>query len=135
MRILIAASFAACISLAPMGCNQGPEGGSAGTKDSFKLSGPSLSTTVKQGEKHNVKITIDRGSDFKKPITFTSDAHNGLTTSFDKKTVASGDPAETNMMIEAAKDAPLGDSVIKVTGTPEGGIATFVEVKVKVEAK
>ena len=45
---------------------------------------------------------------------------------------AASEPAEFSIAVEAEKTAPLGDQVIKVTGTPESGTAASVDVKVKV---
>ena len=48
--------------------------------------------------------------------------------------IKSSDPEDFTLTVSVDKDAPLGDQVIKVTGTPEGGgAATTVDVKVNVE--
>ena len=51
------------LMLATSGCNKSSEGGSSGTANSFKVSAPTLPTSLKQGEKQTVKLTLDRGSD------------------------------------------------------------------------
>ena len=55
----------ACFAL---GCNKSPESGSAGTHDSFTISAPTIPTTIKQDNKESVKLSLSRGSDFKKDV-------------------------------------------------------------------
>ena len=137
MRNLLIAAVVAAISLVQLGCNTSPEGGSPGTSDNFRIMGPSstVPTTIKQGDKQTVKISLDRGKDFKKAITLKAEPSKGIHATFDKANVSASDPAEVNLTIEADKDAPLGDGNIKVTATPESGQATGIDIKVKVEAR
>jgi uncharacterized membrane protein len=152
---------AACAVAVATGCNQSPPGGNTtkpttsstdttaathrstsnypdtsgvtGDKGTFVIKAPVLATTIKQGDKQTVRLTVDRGSEFKQSVKLSADAPKGLKAEFNKSTVAAGDPEEVAMSVSVDKDAPLGDQTIRVTGTPDSGSATSVEVKVKVD--
>jgi uncharacterized membrane protein len=127
-------SIAAIAALVQAGCNNSPEGGTPGTNSSFSLSAPTLTTAIKQDNKESVKLTLNRGTDFKKTVSLTVVAPEKIKAEFSKNSVAPSDSSDVVLNVSVAKDAPLGDQVIRVTGTPEGGgAATSVEVKIKVE--
>jgi uncharacterized membrane protein len=127
-------SLAALSAVFVAGCNKSPEGGTPGTSSSFKLSGPTMTTNIKQNNKETVKLSIDRKDGFKKDVKLTVAPTKGLKAELNKDMVKASDPADFTLTVSADKDAPLGDQVIKVTGTPEGGgAATTVDVKVDVE--
>ena len=126
-------SIAAITALTFAGCNHSPEGGTPGTSSSFTISAPTLTSTIKQDNKESVKLTLNRGTDFKKGVKLSVSAPDKIKADLSKDAVAPSDSGEVTLNISAAKDAPLGDQVIRVTGTPEGGTATTVDVKIKVE--
>ena len=127
-------SLAAVAALMLIGCNKSPEGGTPGTTSSFKIHGPDLSTTIKQDNRETVKLSIDRGKDFKKDVKLSVTAPDKIKAELNKDVVKADEPTDFTLTITAAKDAPLGDNVLKVTGTPDGGgTATSVDVKIKVE--
>jgi hypothetical protein len=127
-------SLTAIVSMVFVGCNTSPEGGTPGTASTFKLSAPTLSTAIKQDNKESVKITLDRGIDFKKGVKLSVSAPDKIKADLSKDTIAPSEPGEAMLNISVAKDAALGKQIIKVTGTPEGGgAATTVEVEIKVE--
>jgi uncharacterized membrane protein len=124
----------ATFTLLIAGCNISPEGGSPGTSSSFKISAPSLTTTIKQDNKETVKLSLDRKSDFKKDVKLSVSAPDKVKAELNKDEIKSSEPTEFTLTISIAKDAALGDHVVKVTGTPEGGgTPTSVDVKVKVD--
>jgi uncharacterized membrane protein len=92
-----------------------------------------MTTNIKQDNKESVKLTLNRGSGFKQPVKITVAAPDKIHCELSKTTLAPSDPGEETLTITVAKDAPLGDQVIHVTGTPEGGTAATVDVKIKVE--
>ena len=121
-----------------VGCNTSPTGGggSAGQKRSasFKISAPVTSTDLKQGETQTVKIDVDKGSDFKEDVALAVEAPKGITVEPSSKTVKAGEKGDDiEFKVTAAKDAPLGDHNVKVTGTPKTGTPTSVEFKVTVK--
>jgi uncharacterized membrane protein len=126
-------SFTAIAALAFAGCNHSPEGGTPGTSSSFTIAAPSLATTIKQDNKESVKLTLNRGTDFKKSVKLTVSAPDKIKADLSKDSIAPSDSNEVTLNIAVAKDAPLGKQVIRVTGTPDGGTATNVEVEIKVE--
>jgi len=126
-------SLTAIAALMFAGCNNSPEGGTPGTSSSFTMSAPTISTTIKQDNKESVKLTLNRGADFKKSVKLRVTAPDKVRAELSKDTIAPSDPGEVTLTVTVAKDAPLGDEMIKVTGTPEGGTATSVDVKIKVE--
>jgi hypothetical protein len=110
--------------------------GDAGRVDkstTFSVKGPALATGVKQGEKKNIDLTIDRGSNFKDAVKLAAEAPMGLKVEIAKANVAAGDDPKVVMSVEADKDAPLAEHVGKVTATPTAGTPTSLDVKVKVE--
>jgi uncharacterized membrane protein len=127
-------SLIAIAALAVAGCNHSPEGGTPGTNSSFTVSAPTISTTIKQDNKESVKLTLNRGSDFKKTVSLTVVAPEKIKADFSKNSVAPSDTSDVMLNVAVAKDAPLGDQTIHIKATPEGGgTATSVEVKIKVE--
>lgn len=125
----------AILTGAVLGCNKSPEGGSAGTKDSFTITAPTVPTTIKQDNKESVKLTLTRGSDFKKDVKLSVAPEDKIKLELSKDVIKASDasPAEFTVTVSPAKDAAVADHKIKVTGTPEGGgQATTVEFTVKV---
>jgi uncharacterized membrane protein len=134
MTRLLPAALVTAVGLIGAGCNQSPQGGATGTNNTFRLTAPVMSTTIKQGDKQTVTLSVDRNSDFKQSIELTADAPKGLRADLAKSTVAAGDPKDVSLQISANKDAAVGAHVVKVTATPDTGAATTVDVKVTVEA-
>jgi uncharacterized membrane protein len=127
------------------GCGTSPTGGgTSGTKsdgtavnknDTFTVKGPATATTIRQGEKQNIDLSLDRGKDFKESVSLSADnPPKGITVTMDKKTVNASDPEKVVMTVEAAKDAPIGEHLIKVMAKPGTGKETSLDVKVKVDA-
>ena len=118
-----------------IGCNKSPEGGTAGTNSSFTITAPTVPTTIKQDNKETVKLSLSRGSEFKKDVKLSVAPVDKLKLDLNKTEIKASDatPAEFTITISPAKDAPVADYKVKVTGTPEGGgTATSVEFTVKV---
>jgi uncharacterized membrane protein len=127
-------SLAALAGILVVGCNKSPEGGEEGTSNTFSISAPTMSTTIKQGDKQSVKITLNRNKDFKQNVKLSAkSADEKVKPDFAKDMIAMSDPAEVVLTIDVAKDTPTGDHTIHVTGTPDGGKPTSVDVKIKVD--
>jgi uncharacterized membrane protein len=126
-------SLAAMSAVFLVGCNQSPEGGTPSTKSSFTIIGPTTTTHIKQNEKESMKLNLNRGSDFKKDVRLSVDAPKGLKAELNKTEVKASEGSDFTVTVGVDKDAPLGDHMVKVTGTPEGGGSpTSVDVKVNV---
>jgi uncharacterized membrane protein len=138
-RILMAAALVAMAGL--VGCNTSEPGGKTSDKtpsaSTFNISGPPAATapTIKQGDKQTVKLTLNRGKDFKEDVTLSVDAPAGLSVDLDPKTVKASDSKEVAATVTVGKDTAVGDHTVKVTAKPETGNATNLEFKVKVEKK
>ena len=117
-----------------IGCNKSSEGGVSGTSNTFKVGAPTMATTIKQGDKQTVSITVDRDSGFQQSVKLDAQAPKGLKVEMDKSSVKPSDAKEVSLAITAEKDCPLGDHVIKITGKPDTGNAVNVDVKVTVTA-
>ena len=109
--------------------------GLGGGSDNFKLSLPTGTTTIKQGEKKEVTISIDRGKEFKEDVKvkLTSPSPK-LKVSSPEGTIKASEK-EMKVLVEAADDAPLGEHKITVTGTPEHGAEVHGDFTVKVTEK
>jgi uncharacterized membrane protein len=128
-----------------VGCNTSPPGGTggkgtgtgtaAGRSATFTIHAPATSTTIKQGERREVKLKVDRGKDFKENVTLKFEAPAGVKVDPAEVTVKASDPEEVAVNVSAEKDAKLGEQEIHVTGVPQGGgTIPAVAFKVKVEA-
>jgi hypothetical protein len=134
-RLLTVAAAAAM--LAAVGCNPaGTSGGPGATnrggvhvtqqENSFSLSPPMTGVSLKQGEKTEVKIGIDRGKNFDQDIALSlNHVPKGVTFSPAHPTIKHGDK-DTTVSVEAAKDAAVGDFTVNIVGKPskEGPEAT-----------
>jgi hypothetical protein len=120
-----------------VGCNKSPEGGTPQSSSSFTIKAPPTATTIKQDNRESVKLTLDRGKEFHKDVKLKVEpADPKIKTELDKDTIKASDAStDFNVNVTPAKDAPVGEHKVKVTGTPEGGGApTSVEFTVKVAA-
>jgi hypothetical protein len=129
------------------GCNQGTPGGPGaadkGAKksvygqadDTFSLSVPTLSTTLKQGETTEGSIGIKRGKNFDEAVTVALiDLPSGVTFASDTPVIKPGD-TEVQFTLKAGDDAALGDFTVKVTGHPAKGPDATNEFKISVAKK
>lgn len=133
MRLLILPL--AVLAFSTIGCNKSPEGGTAGTNSSFTLAAPTVPTVVKQDNKESVKLSLNRGSEFKKDVKLSVAPVDKLKLELNKDVIKASDasPADFTVTVTPAKDAPVSDYKVKVTGTPEGGgTPTAVEFTLKV---
>lgn len=117
-----------------VGCNKSPEGGTAGTSSSFKISLPAVTKDVKQGTSETYEGSLDRGSEFKKDVKLKVEAPSGVDVKLTKDTIkASEADTKFSIVVTPAKEAPAAEHTIKITATPEGGgTATTGEFKIKV---
>jgi hypothetical protein len=103
--------------------------------ETFTLSVPSQSTTLKQGETKAVSISIKRDKTFDEDVTLTfADMPKGVTLDPASPVIKHGD-TEAKLTLTAADDASLGDVTIKVTGHPTKGADASNEFKLTVDKK
>ena len=140
--ILIVGAF-----LISLGCNNSEPGGPGAKKsdnknvvtgspknETFRISAPATTTTLKQGEKKEFDVTVDRSSDFKQDVTLAFKGDKGVTVTPSSATVKASDKETTvKVTVEAEKDAPIGEATIHVKGTPKTGDSTQADFKVNVK--
>lgn len=144
----ILAGCAVAILAACVGCdNKSSSGGPGVSKsdsgrniisqadDTFSLSVPTLSTSIKQGETKKVTISIKRGKNFAEDVHLKfENVPKGVT--FDPASpMIKSSEKEQEITIKAADDAAIGDFNVKVAGHPAKGPPAANEFKLKVEKK
>ena len=104
-------------------------------KDTFTLSVPLLSTSLKQGETKTATISIKRDKSFDQDVTLKfGDLPTGVTLESDALVIKQGDK-EAQVTLTAADDAALGNFTIKVTGQPAQGAEAEAVFKLTVAEK
>lgn len=104
-------------------------------KETFTLSVPTFSTSVKQGETKAVSISINRDKHFDEAVTLKfADLPKGVTIEPVSPVIKQGEK-EANLMLKADNDAAPGDFTIKVTGHPTKGAVAMHDFKITVAKK
>jgi hypothetical protein len=104
-------------------------------KDSFTLSMPFWTTSLKQGETKAVSIAITREKRFDQDVTFKFDGlPKGITVEPASAVIKNGEP-EAKFVLKATDDAALGDFSVMVTGHPMKGADASHEFKFTVARK
>jgi hypothetical protein len=107
----------------------------ANTHETFKLTVPSGTTSVKQGESKTATIGVSRGRDFDQAVSLKfSGEPAGVKIDPPTPTIKSGEK-ETTVAIVPATDAKPGEYTITVTGHPASGEDSTADVTIKVEQK
>jgi hypothetical protein len=132
MKILVTILLLAA-PLVLVGCDRGIPGGPGASNpangkpvvgqadETFTLSVPTMSTSIKQGETKTVTIAIKRGRNFDEDVALKfTDIPKGLTLDPVAPTIKHGD-TEAKINLKAANDAALGDFTIQVSGHPTKG--------------
>ncbi len=103
-----------------------------GKKDTFHLSAPFLSTTLKQGDQKEVSIGIKRDKHFDQDVTLAfADLPKGVTIEPASPVIKQAD-TEAKLTLKGAADASVGDFTVKVTGHPTKGADATHELKVTI---
>ena len=101
-------------------------------KDSFTVSLPLLSTSLKQGETKTLSIIIKRDKTFDQDVDLMfGEMPTGVTVEQQSPVIKAGE-SETQINLVAAADAALGDFTVKVTGHPSEGVDASNELKLSV---
>jgi len=105
------------------------------SSETFNVTVPSTSTTIKQGESKTVTVGIKRARDFDQAVSLKySGQPAGVTIDPATSTIKSGDK-DTTVAVTAAADAAPGEYVIKVTGHPATGEDSTADLKITIEKK
>jgi flagellar basal body rod protein FlgF len=141
-RVLVVGVLVLCA-----GCNESEPGGPGAKttynrnpvtltpkKETFRISAPTTTTILKQGEQKEVNVTVERSSDFKQDVTMTFKGDKGVTVTPETDTVkASSSDTKVKVMIGADKDAPVGEATIHIIAKPESGDSTSADFTVNVK--
>lgn len=101
-------------------------------KDSFTLSVPLLSTSLKQGETVTASVGINRDKTFDQDVILkVGRLPAGVTVEPSAPVIKRGN-SETPLTFTAAADASLGDFSVTVTGHPESGLDATSSFKLTV---
>jgi hypothetical protein len=106
----------------------------AADKMSFAAEVSSIRTTVEQGGRDEVALSIDRGENFKETVALSFKPPAGVSVVPADASIA---PAaeEAKVTIEAAADAAPGDTNIEVTFTPQTGKPVVKQIPITVTKK
>lgn len=128
------------------GCSQGTPGG-PGTADrsanpvygqadnTFNLTVPIMSSSLRQGENAKVSVGIKRAKDFDEDVSLQfSDVPKGVTIEPANVVIKHGE-TEAKFEFKAEDKASLGDFKVTVTGHPEKGSDAVVNFKLNIIAE
>jgi hypothetical protein len=143
MKILCA-GFLIVAMVAFTSCSMGTRGGPGATdpnankvlygnaNDTFNLSVPHMSTSLRQGETKSASIGISRGANYEEDVTLSfTNVPKGVTFEPVNPIIKRGDN-ERSFMLKAEDNASLGDFVVVVTGHPKTGADASNEFKLTV---
>ena len=134
MKTAMAITFVAALALvAVVGC-MSPKGGGMSGEEGFKIQVPMFSTDIKQGDRKTINVTLRRGELFKQDVRLELKASPGITVTPTNVLVKASETKDVPLQITVPKDAPLSEYRVFVTGTPQTGQPTSIEIKVKVVA-
>ncbi|MEK6261659.1 MAG: hypothetical protein AABP62_23920 [Planctomycetota bacterium] len=146
------AGLVAMALVALNGCTQGTPGGPGMSKtpgttttankpilgqaeDTFNLSVPVMSSSLKQGEQTEATIGIKRAKNFDQDVSLQfADVPTGVTVEPASPMIKHGD-TDAKITFKAGDEAPLGNFKVKVTGHPTTGSDAQIEFKLAIAAK
>jgi uncharacterized membrane protein len=136
LGLFVGAGLTGCTKESPKG---GPGAPSApnttgANTDSFTLKAPSATTSITQGQDHEVTVSVSRGSKFDQDVKVTFKAPAGIEIKPDTATAKKGSD-DIKVSVHAKADAKVGKEDVEVIGTPTNGAATTVRFPVEVKAK
>lgn len=100
------------------------------------LKGPTLTTSIKQGETQTVPLSLKHDGIFTGNVKLkVVSPEKGLTAELTSTSIKGGDSGDVGLKISADKTAALGEHTIQVTGTPDSGTVSPADVRVKVVAR
>lgn len=133
MKTVIAVSMMLSLMVVT-GCRStvSPQGGTLPQDKEFTVVVPTHST-VKQGESIPVKVSLNRGSFFKRNVQLDINAE-GIVATPKEVLIKASELPEAQIQIAAPRDAALGEYRVYLNATPTDGKTTSTEFTVKVVA-
>ncbi len=126
-------AVATLVLVAVVGC-MSPRGGGMSEDEGFKISVPTFTTDIKQGDRQTITVTVRREKFFKQDVKLQISASSGIRVTPTDVLVKASDTPEVQLQITAPKDAALGEYRVHVKGTPKTGLPAAIEINVKVVA-
>jgi hypothetical protein len=117
--------------------NESANTSKGGNENTFDLSGPKTSTTVAQGERTAVDLTLKPVKNVKQTVKLQARAQEaGLKAMLsDAKVPLDAQSQHVKLNVEAQKDAKPGTYSVHVTATPERGEPKAFDVSITVKEK
>ena len=132
MKTAMAMTIVATLAwVAVVGC-MSPRGGGLSEDEGFKISVPTFTTDVKQGDRQTISVTLQREKFFKQNVRLQIIGAKGISVTPTDVLVKASDTPEVQLQIAVPKDAALGEYRVFVKGTPETGLRASIVIKVKV---
>ena len=126
----VALVLAGCVTL---GCSSSATTGGDAAGKSFKITGPTVTPTIKQGTTQTIELSVSRDKEFKEDIALSPEHGKELTVKLDPSTYKASDDGKVKMEVTVDKEAAIAEHTIKITGKPAKGTASTTDVKIKVE--
>src|SRR5262245_34456125 len=102
--------------------------------ETFTVAVPSTTTSVAPGQREEVTISIDRGSQFKQPVKLQFKAPPGMKVVPEEAEIQPGDTS-TKVFVEATGEGTPGKAYIEVVGVPQSGKSVSVRMPVEIKKK
>jgi uncharacterized membrane protein len=91
--------------------------------------------SIKPGDTESVKVTVQRGKDFHKNVRLEAKGPDKVRVTLDRDLVKDGESPDVQVKIHPDGDAAPADYKFTITGTPDNGSPTNLEMTVKVIKK
>ena len=134
MKTTIAITIVVTLALVAVSGCVSSRGGSMSEDEGFRISTPTFTTDIKQGDRQTVTVSVERDKYFKEDVRLEFRASEGLSVRPTDVLVKASDTPDVQLQIAAPADAALSEYRVYVKGTPGTGQATSTEIKVKVVA-
>jgi uncharacterized membrane protein len=119
--------------MAVSGCQSSSErGGSVRKGEGFKITVPTLSMEIKQGQTQSVAISLERGDYFKQDVKLEIEAAKGISVDPTSVIIKASDKPDMQLRIAVAQNAAIGEYHVSVRGIPKTGESTSTQLNVKV---
>jgi uncharacterized membrane protein len=119
--------------VAVCGCQtSSPRGGSVLEGEGFKITVPTFTTEMKQGDVQSVTVSLARGKHFKQDVKLQITPTAGITVDPTSIVVKASDVPDVQVRITAPRNAALGEYPVTVMGTPKYGESTATAFTVRV---
>jgi hypothetical protein len=110
-----------------------PDNKAVDSASTFTLKTTRGEVDLKRGERKEISISVDRGSNFNQQVELQLKAPHGLNVTPETVTIPAN-ATEAKITIEAEPDAPVGKVSIEAAGVPATGRSTALKIPIEVHA-